>query len=767
MRYIPKQPKHYAAHPAVRYALALIAAFVLIGSNILAQATPEDVLDQFMTAWNDQNFEAMYALLHPQAQELYPMTIFQNRYNAAQIAMNFTGVTYEVESSRIQGISAELHYDAVIQSSAFEEIQDSDRTMRMMQADGNWRIAWSSMDILRDMAADITLQPTRTFPTRASIYDTNGLPLAADNSRIINLWARRIEVINEEACFNTLAQMMFRSYSEIEGMFSPYPPGSDTYFALGETDPETYARYSESLRNDCGIYDDNGAQYDKVYEFTARNYYGHGAAAHITGYVGSIPQEELAFYQGQGYSSGDYIGRAGVERSMQEYLAGKAESHLQMVEPGGLVIRDLGTSTGAPATPVQLTIDRDLQYAVSKAISDAYLYAEARNWGQEIYSTGAAAVVIDIHTGAILAMSSYPTYDPRIFDLQNTGYGELVSSYLLNRASQTDTREPLANKALRQYTPGSVFKIFTAAATAQEGIFPIDDSEQFNCDLYWNGTTYGDTVGDRPDWRVADELDAAGPVYLWQALSTSCNPFFWEMGGRLWKLGPSVNVSYEQRFGLGQPTGIVGLGSEDPGNLALPNNPTSAINNAIGQGDVQVTPLQMAVAVAAVANNGTVYQPYIIQQIGGLDGTDVVSVTEPTVKNELGLDQAVLDIVRRGMCNVPVDDILGTSYVTFGPNADPPPPYTSCGKTGTAQAGPPGSEIPPHAWYVSYAPAEDPQIATVVMVLNSREGSEVAAPITRRILDTYFNAEQWPYPSWWNEVDYIPVPVPQGIGTEG
>ncbi|MCA9881770.1 MAG: hypothetical protein KC708_02315 [Anaerolineae bacterium] len=756
-------------HHSARIWLGLLAILLLIGSNVLAQGTPEEVFDQFMAAWNEHNFEAMYALVHPQAQEMYPKAVFETRYEGAELAMGFGSVATTLTETRIQGISAELHYDATITSTTFGDIPDPDRTMRMMQVDGTWRIAWSPMDILRDLASEVVLRSSNDFLPRANIYDTNGQSLVQQGGRIIQLFAIKGEILNQQQCYSTLAEMMLRSYGEIEQIFLQYD--DETYFQLGETDPETYARYTQALSESCNISENNTFGGDRIAEFTDRNYYGHGAAAHVTGFVGAIPQEELASWQARGYGSGDSVGRFGIERTQESYLAGLPASRLQMVAPGEIVIRDLGSTTSSPPTPVQLTIDRDLQYVVAKAINDAYNYAGERNWGQSSISQGAAAVVMDIHTGAVLAMASYPTFDPRIYNLSNTGYGSVALNYLLERAF-SDAREPLINKAISQYTPGSVYKIFTTAAAAQEGVFPfgpnVTEDQRFQCDLIWNGAQYGDTAGDRPDWRVADEIAAAGPVYMWQALSTSCNPFFWEMGGRLYQQrGANVNLSYAQRFGLGSPTGIVGLENENSGNLAAPNNPSAAINNAIGQGDVQVTPLQMVTAVAAVANNGTVWQPYIIQQIGGFDGTDVVSVTEPTVVNELQLDQAVLDEIRRGMCNVPVDEDLGTSYRTFGPNSNPPPSYTSCGKTGTAQAGAPGTTIPPHSWYVSYAPADNPQIATVVLVRYSREGSEVAAPITRRILDYYFNAPTWPYPEWWNNRDYVQVAVPSGFsGTE-
>jgi penicillin-binding protein 2 len=256
-------------------------------------------------------------------------------------------------------------------------------------------------------------------------------------------------------------------------------------------------------------------------------------------------------------------------------------------------------------------------------------------------------------------------------------------------------------------------------------------------------------------------MDAAGDIYMWQALSTSCNPFFWEMGALMFQRNRTLQSDYAAQFGFGSRLGFDVLGPEAAGNVAAPGVMPQAINNAIGQGDVQTTALQMATAVTAIANRGTLYQPFIVQQVGGFDGAEVQAVTESRIIRELELPTTVYDEVWRGMCNVPIDDELGTAWRAF---IDVQPlPYTSCGKTGTAETGSRGSGSPPNAWYVAFAPADDPQIVVVVVVPNSREGSQVAAPITRRILDYYFDAPVAPYPEWWTE-EYVPLEPPLGVG---
>jgi penicillin-binding protein 2 len=310
---------------------------------------------------------------------------------------------------------------------------------------------------------------------------------------------------------------------------------------------------------------------------------------------------------------------------------------------------------------------------------------------------------------------------------------------LLNRVTQ------------QQYSPGSAFKIVTTTAAAAEQI--VQPDEIFQCTLTWNGAPFGDDVGfERVDWRLTDGLEATGPVTISQALTSSCDPFFYEMGAKLYAVGPSVLADYARQLGLSEPTGINYYGPEAPGQIPIPRGASEAINSAIGQGDVRVTPLQMAVITMAIANGGTVYRPYLVQRVGGADNTPVVFDGQPEIMNDAELSAEVLEIVRAGMCAVTTDEDLGTAAFPFEGT-----PYVACGKTGTAQ-----TSSYPDAWFVAYAPREDPQIAVAVIAERSREGADVAAPIVRRIMDFYLGA-QWPgYPRWWNEIDYIPLQIPVG-----
>jgi penicillin-binding protein 2 len=325
----------------------------------------------------------------------------------------------------------------------------------------------------------------------------------------------------------------------------------------------------------------------------------------------------------------------------------------------------------------------------------------------------------------------------------------------------SDGREPLKNHAIQeQLAPGSVYKVITATAALNENV--VQPDENFFCDLTWNGVDrYGDELPVREDWRVVWDFAPAGNVTPAQAIMASCNPFFWEFGAKLYRQKGRKLVEYSQLMGLGQPYNIFGgFIAEAPGNLDDPARAAVAINDAIGQGDVQIPPIQMAVATAAIANDGSVYKPYLVRQVGGVDGTTLVSQNQPTLLNALDFQPEVLVTVREGMCGVVTNFDLGTAWYVFN-DADTQPTYTVCGKTGTAQAG-----TRANSWFIAYAPADDPQIAIVVAVKNAgREGSEVAGPIARRILDVYFGSPIASYPEWWED-PFEPLPAPRGTGGE-
>ena len=707
---------------------------------------PERILTAFLSAWDldpddsdlTPDYDEMYALIAPPSRVLYPREDFEARHEEIADDLGLQGIRYELGETTLQGNAASILYDLTFQTAGFGEITDAGRIARFVQIAGEgWRWAWSTQDILSGLAGNANVQLISTREQRANIYDYRGRPLVEEGGLVTTIYVAKNDMSSEEDCAATLAQATRRSIAAIEQLFIGWAP--ETYFYVGEIDPEFW---DPALQSHCGA-GNNGY----THTLPKRAYYGHGAATHITGYIGPVTADRLAYWEARGITASAIVGRDGIEYYYDDVLGGAPQRELRIVEPGGTVLRELDSSVGRPVAPLTLTINRDLQRIATQAIADAY-NAAANHWGS--VALGAAAVVLDVQSGAIRASVSWPSFDPGIFNRAESNAPQRFVTDLT-----TSTRQPTVDRTFRQLAPGSVYKIITTAAIAEEDLVP--EGFIFDCGHSWDGTRYGDTVGIRYDWTYSDDLPPTGPITISQALTASCDPFYYEYGAQLYNKGENLLVDYAERFGLGARTGFDErfTAAENTGNNAPPTIIEEAINNAIGQGDVQTTPLQMARVVAAIANGGSLVQPYLVERIGGVDGVANAYEYVAPEPTPLGLRESTINIVQQGMCDVVSDRDLGTAALVF----DGLRSYTLCGKTGTAQSA--GS---PHAWFVAYTPAEDAELALVVMVENSHEGSIVAAPIVRRILDDYFGATRDDWPEIWEEEYTAPTIGPGGTG---
>ena len=534
-------------------------------------AEPADALKAFVDAWSIEDYDAMYLMLAGRSRELFPRQVFINRYTEAHSIMRFAGATHTLNAAEFQGTTAVLDYDIAIESPLFGRITDERRIMRLVD-EGGWKIAWSPMDIFDGLSSRTRLQPLPSYQKRANIYDREGRPLAEEEGLVDSLYLTQNAMRNVDDCLATLSLVTRQQLNTLASIFAGYL--AETLFHIAEADPQRVEQYRESLEADCGL--------SVVSRFRTRRYYGHGIATHVVGYIGRIPGDQLDQWQARGYEASALVGRAGIEYSYEETLAGKPERSLQIVESGGTVIRELARSSGAPPSPVTLTLDRQLQEITAQAMSDA-VNAALGNWGG--IALGGAIVALDAQSGEVLAMSSYPSFDPHLFN-PATQYNVADRTARLNR----DTRSPYINKAIaEQYTPGSVYKIVTLMAAASSGVAPAETP--FFCDIEWRGQErYGDAREVRYDWRLLENKPPTGIVDMSGALATSCNPFFWEVGALMFGRDPDMQSDYASLLGFGRRTGIGGLGNEAAGDVAAPNpnEPTEAINNAIGQGNVTV-----------------------------------------------------------------------------------------------------------------------------------------------------------------------------------
>ncbi len=415
----------------------------------------------------------------------------------------------------------------------------------------------------------------------------------------------------------------------------------------------------------------------------------------------------------------------GLELWAEKYLLGQRGATLYVNDPQGNPVTRLAQVESKPSQSLTLTIDADLQIEAQKAIS----------------GFSGAIVVLERDTGRVLAMVSSPGFDPNAFEFLN--YNSNPELGLING----DGRARLYNRATGNgYPLGSVFKIISMATALETGIFAYDDV--YDCQHYFTeipGTQL-------KDWTLDKDVAPSGMLTLQEGLMRSCNPWFYRIGMELYRQNRTNDLSNMARaFGLGSLTGIEGV-SEEPGNIP---NPTDELDNAriaIGQSQVLVNPLQVARFVAAVGNGGTLYRPQVIEKITDPDGNASVTF-EPEAQSTLPVKPENLALIQEAMRWV-VSSSRGTANHAFSGFSIP-----TFGKTGTAET----DLDDPHAWYAAYSDAgreDKPDIAIAVIAEYSGEGSEIAAPIARRIMEVYFMGQpQRVYP-WESRINITRTPTP-------
>ena len=454
-----------------------------------------------------------------------------------------------------------------------------------------------------------------------------------------------------------------------------------------------------------------------------RNYRYGTLAAHVLGYMNEISSEELESLSvlGESYQLGDYVGRRGVERLMEKELRGADGSEKTVVDAKGRRIRNADNLLDGTDRLNPPVAGRNLVLSLNLPLQQA---------AENVFPGKAgSAVVVDVNTGFILAMVNRPQYDP------NKLTGRISRAEL--KAISEDPLEPLLFRAAQQhYHPGSTFKVVTALAALEENI--ATKATTVSC----NG---GYNLGARR-WRCHKD-SGHGTVELNHALSWSCDTWFYTMADRM-GIEPITRIG--ATLGLGHVSGL-DLGPEVPGvlpsveyhNKFTPGGYTKglALNTAIGQGDTNVTPLQLAMLYAAIGNGGTLYKPQVVRRIEDIDG-HLIRTIDPIVVDRLKVKPEHLAAVVEGLKSV-VNDPGGTAYWKRLKD------IIVAGKTGTAQvvalaAGRRLKEAEmdwfsrDHAWFASFAPADKPEIAVVVLNEHGGHGGADAAPAAMDIIKEYF-----------------------------
>jgi penicillin-binding protein 2 len=415
-----------------------------------------------------------------------------------------------------------------------------------------------------------------------------------------------------------------------------------------------------------------------------RNYVDPGSLSHVLGYVGNITQDELIRLFNQNYRMGDIIGKAGIERQYDELLRGKEGREIRTVDVKGRRVSGEGTVREPPTMGknLVLTIDRATQTLVEKAL------------GKRI----GAAVVLRPSTGEILAMVSYPYYDPNLFNRADMG-----SQYQI---LTNDPNKPFLNRTIQSnYPPASTFKIVMTTGILAENAFPTEKVVECPGEI-----TYGDRL-----WRCHIRKPGHGWLNLSQGMAQSCDIYYWVVGRD--SLGVERIVSYAREYGYGELTNI-DLPGEIPGFIPTPQwkdrrfherwQGGDTMNMSIGQGYSLVTPLQMANMVAMTVNNGIIYQPHLLKEVRDPLTGEVENAGEPTVLHKSDISPNIFRAVRRDMRGV-----ISEGTARFPVNIRT---VEIAGKTGTGEV---GFHNRWHSWFAAFAPYEtrNPEERVVLSII--------------------------------------------------
>lgn len=444
-----------------------------------------------------------------------------------------------------------------------------------------------------------------------------------------------------------------------------------------------------------------------------RNYLYKELAVHALGYVGEASEYEITKGAYKGMPGGSIVGKFGLEKTFDKMIRGIDGSFDEEVDVAGNVVKQLGSHDPVPGKSLQLTIDKDLQVVLEKAVDEQLAYL--RSSGIAPNARAAAIVAIDPRSGAVRAMVSRPAFDPNLFV---NGISEKNWQVINN-----DPNYPMGNKVISgEYPPGSTFKIITGTAALELGKVTPEELI-FDSGQHWL-VPMGNAGGEALGW-----------INFQQALSMSDNVYFYEMGNRL---GIDNLVDFARKFGMGKKTGIE-LEGEASGLLPTPENKRKiftgedwtlgdTFNASIGQGIDLATPLQMAVMMSCIAGGGVYHQPYLVDKLLNNDGS-VYEVRQHQDPYSLGVSQKTLDLIKQGLMGVAQPGGTASYFANL--------PRPMAAKTGTAE-NPHGRD---HGLFVAYGPADAPELVVAAVVEQGSFGSISAGPIVYKVFEEWFREE--------------------------
>jgi len=669
---------------------------------------------EYLELWKAENYPAMYEQLSRLTKDAITPEEFEESHRDTAKKLTMQSMEYRILSSMPNLASGQVSYQLDYDTALLGTISRQP-IMNLTLEDHSWHVQWDASMMLPELTNGNYLELVLEIPARGNIYanatSNNYALVSYEDAVTVMVTPGYIEDGTEDDMVELLAEIFMRSEDSIRAEYANI--SGFQYTIIGDIMADVAETYYDRLSAYPAITMDS---------YKARYYHDGGIAPHVLGYVGNVPAERLEEYQRLGYTGDEKIGYSGLEQWGEEYLAGTHGADLYVKDLQGQVLTKIASKDAKPAQSIYTTIDSQLQYWLQQSM------------GNQV----GAIVVMERDTGKVLAMVSNPGYDPNVF------VGPYYTNYSIAEITQNPFN-PLYNRASQGvYPPGSVFKIVTMAAALETGVFTKD--YPYFCDSLWY--ELDGFVG--KDWTHDKGQGASGLLTLQQGLMRSCNPWFWHIGYTLWNDGYQTAIpDVAAGFGLGKPTGIEI--PEFEGHIETEPDLFDYVQMSIGQSTMQNSPLQIANFIAAVGNGGTLHRPTVVERIG-LTGQDPVYQFEPEEIGKLPVTEENLQAIQDAMVMV-IRNPSGTANYQFPNNY----PWKVAGKTGTSE----NSLGTPHAWFGGYTFEENPDkpdIAIAIILENAGEGSEMAAPLFRRIVSLYFsNMENAGGVMPWESAAYIPA----------
>lgn len=558
-------------------------------------------------------------------------------------------------------------------------------------------------DFYGDQADGNRLRRTKVVAPRGIFYDRDGEELVNNLPGYVVALRRQNSPYDAEI-LNLLSEIIEMPVAEMQKKIEANSDSYEPTRLKTNITPEMLTKLEEKKNELPGV---------MIEIQPVRNYLYKELAVHAIGYVGEVSNYDITEGSYKNMPVGSVVGKFGLEKTYDRYVRGQDGSYDEEVDVGGNVVKQLGQIDPVPGKSLKLTIDKDLQLCMEKAVDEHLAYL--RSSGLAPGARAAAIIAIDPKTGAVRAMVSRPAFDPNLFV---HGISEKDWNIINN-----DPNYPMGNKVIGgEYPPGSPFKIVTGSAALELGKVTPEE-KIFDSGKHWL-VPMGNAGGEALGW-----------IDFHEALRKSDNVYFYEMGNRL---GINNIVEFAKKFGLGSPTGIE-LEGELSGLLPTPENKKKifpgeswmlgdTFNASIGQGIDLATPIQLAMLMSCVAADGVYHPPYLVESLLNNDGS-VYQMAEHAPARNIGISIHTLRLIQNALEGVAEEGGTASYFASL--------PKQIAAKTGTAE-NPHGRD---HGLFVAYGPAENPELVVACIVEQGGFGTLAAGPIVYKVFEEWFRQE--------------------------